>query len=158
MLTNSHPVAGDLALNPKSKTALIVMSMIVRCQTTLLDELHGNKLMRVDYSKSGMLRINGSYHVYAISLWRSSLNYLILPQDARVPNWYPAELFAVTEETLDPDSHFMCFGKEDPRGLIAVWGYPEMVKDPDHYVNLIERDPTALQIFFMRKELIDSAK
>jgi hypothetical protein len=41
-------------------------------------------------------------------------------------------------------------------GLVnALWGYKEMALKPEHYVQLIEREPDALSIFDLRRKEID---
>jgi hypothetical protein len=129
--------------------------MKVECVLTLLNELHGDKYILVDYSKGGMLRLKSVYTIYGISLWHNTLNYLIVPKEGARPDWYPAELFLVVDELLHFETYFKYFGKDDSRGVNALWGYREMVAEPSHYVNLIERDETAIKIFLKRKQEID---
>jgi hypothetical protein len=129
--------------------------MKVRCISVAVNELHGKNWMPVDYSKGAMLQLDVVYTVYGVSLWKNSLNYLIVPQEATLPNWYPSELFVVTEELLHPETYFKYFGKDDVRGLQALWSYREMVTDFNHYVDLIERDAEAIKTFLKRKSETD---
>lgn len=129
--------------------------MRVKCIQTAIDELHGNKMIRVDYGKDWMLRPDAEYPVYAISLWANAVSYLLVAGQPVQPFWYPAQLFAVVDATLFKPSYFSYGGKGDARGLTAVWGYQELVLDFDHYESLIERKPGAIEIFLKRKREID---
>jgi hypothetical protein len=40
---------------------------------------------------------------------------------------------------------------ESTDGWIAKWGYAELVDDPSHSDSLIEREPSALKIFFQER-------
>src|SRR5574340_995911 len=75
----------------------------------------------------------GEVHtVYAVSLWQGTVNYLIaLFED--FPDWYPAELFEITDYRLPPNWFFKFFGYDDARGLTAIWGYKELATNYDYY-------------------------
>lgn len=130
--------------------------MKAKCTQIILNEVHGDKSMSVDYSKGGMLQLGAVYVVYAISVWNGSLNYLIVPREATLPNWYPADLFDVIDQTLHVETYYDYYGKEDARGVNALWGYKEMTSEPNHYVDLIEREPKAISTFLKRKAEIDA--
>ncbi len=91
---------------------------------------------------------NSLYTVYAMSIWKGMLNYLILNDDNHRPDWYPACLFEVADSLLPFDWHFGFVGEKLGWPLFPIWGYPELVLDGGkHYLALIERDPVALAIF-----------
>ncbi len=88
------------------------------------------------------------YPVYAMSIWKGVLAYLILNDDNHRPDWYPACLFEVADSLLPFDWHFDFVGEKLGWPLFPIWGYPELVLDGGkHYLALIERDPVALAIF-----------
>jgi hypothetical protein len=131
--------------------------MKAKCVLIIRNELHGNKWLEVDYSRGGMLSLGNVYMIYGISLWQNSLNYLIVPKEASLPNWYPVDLFEIMDESFYSESYFGYFGGSDDRGLNAIWGYKELVKDHQHYVDLIEREPDAIRVFLKRKKEIDES-
>jgi hypothetical protein len=112
------------------------------------------------------LVVGKTYIVYAISVWKRELAYLIIPvfldeenlpessDEEDLPSWYPAELFQVITPRL-PRFYFAIF-ENDPRGLNALWGYKELIEDYHHYVGLIDREPEALKTFSQRRMEIDS--
>lgn len=90
--------------------------------------------------------------VYGISLWSSSLCYLLMPQGEKLPNWYPSELFEVSDTQLPFEWYVDCRIESDIR---AVWGYKELVVDKDHHNDLLAGKNEALKIFMQRKIEID---
>jgi len=77
---------------------------------------------------------------------------LAVADDPELPFWYPAELFQVEESLLPVKFYFGLTGSKNAR---ALWGYKEMVLDPQHYIGLIESEQEALEVFAKRKEEID---
>ena len=132
--------------------------MKVKCVFNTGNNLSENTL-QAGYSKTTRfnLDIDKEYAVYGMSMWKGSLNYL-LAEDPSTPSFYPAELFEVTDHLL-PLIWFFNFEKyenyEGKESSTAVWGYKEMVLDPDHYIALLEGKLEALSIFNKRKEKID---
>ena len=82
------------------------------------------------------------------------MHYLVVEEDGN-PFWFPAELFVVEDTSLPKEMHYKYFGLQDKRGVIAFWGYKEMVLDDQHYVDLIEGESKAIEIFLKRKKEID---
>ena len=68
-----------------------------------------------------------------------------------LPVWYKAEQFEVVDNHL-PMNWYFSFNKKENT---AIWGYKELIVNPKHYENLVERDPQAVEIFERRKEEID---
>lgn len=99
------------------------------------------------------LTINAEYTVYAMSLWKGTINYLTLNKYNH-PSWHPAELFEVVDNILPLEWYYKFFGYRDDFYLNAIWGYKELI-DPVYYDELIEREPEAIRIFWKRKKEID---
>jgi hypothetical protein len=101
--------------------------------------------------------IGETYTVYGISLWKNYLHYLLVSEESGRnggPDWYPAELFEIVDNAL-PKMYFT-YLENDSRGLNALWGYEEMVFDFNHYINLIERESHAMEVFFKHKKEYDT--
>lgn len=108
-----------------------------------------------------LIRVDHAYRIFGMAYYGGDL--LVLVRDGtRKPNWYPVQLFDAVDESIPADWKF---GLRDggAHGLQALWGYPTLVRDVDHYVNLIEREPEALEIFqaeagpYREPELFDHA-
>jgi hypothetical protein len=106
-------------------------------------------------SSEFQLEIDKLYTVYSISLWKGTLTYLTMDKWFTLPFWHPAELFKVEDHLLPIEWFFKFFGHQEV-GLEALWGYQEMIFDPFHYQNLIEREDNAVKTFLKRKEEIDN--
>ena len=88
------------------------------------------------------------YTVYAMSIWKGMLNYLILNDSNHRPDWYSSGLFQIDDGRLPSDWYFGFVGEKLGWPLFPIWGYPELVLDGGkHYLALIERDPVVLAIF-----------
>ena len=98
--------------------------------------------------------------VYGIMLLRGCVRYL-LSEDAKcAPFWESADFFEVVDPLLPMEWYFsltvLADDDEYTQGFQkAIWGYKEMALDENHYEDLIEREPEALDIFFKRKKEID---
>jgi len=122
--------------------------MKVKC----LDDSGGG----VEYVKQGEI-----YIVYAMFVGDGELSYLLSnPKEVRdLPRDHSADMFEVLDSLLPPFWYFNLVGEEQSverrDSLRIIWGYKEMALDPNHYVDLVEREPEALAIFARRKEEID---
>lgn len=93
------------------------------------------------------------YTVYAVAVWKHCLMYLIC-DDFNLPNWYPAASFKIIQKEIPTIWQFMYFNNSEDMEMII--GYPEIVKDREHYVALTKREPSALSIFTKAKSKIDA--
>jgi hypothetical protein len=91
------------------------------------------------------ISVGTEYFVSAMALYKSSL-ILLLVDDTEKPNWYPIQMFSVIEGKL-PSDWFFSTTVATQHGVDAVWGYEQLVANPKHYEELIERDPDALRAF-----------
>ncbi|MFC1842696.1 hypothetical protein ACFLYU_03505 [Candidatus Dependentiae bacterium] len=121
------------------------------------------KTIDAGYKKDSQLnvKIGSKYTVYSMIMRGDSLDYLIVGESLEAPSWYPAELFEVTNHLL-PMTWLFTFDKyknykgEDSQ--IAIWGYKEMISDPEHYIALTEGKQKALEVFIKRKQEIDECE
>lgn len=102
-------------------------------------------------SRFNPLKIGQTYLVYGIHMYNNWLSYLVIPDEAMPPNWYPAELFEVVEPQLPFEWYFRFYGYIES-GVCAVWGYKELVLDANHHDGLLELDGKALKTFLKRKK------
>ena len=127
--------------------------MKIKSIATLRKDLHP-KTQEALITRDFELPLNRIFTVYGISIWKDVLHYLVVEEDGN-PFWFPAELFVVEDTSLPKEMHYKYFGLQDKRGVIAFWGYKEMVLDDQHYVDLIEGESKAIEIFLKRKKEID---
>lgn len=99
--------------------------------------------------------VGREYVVHGQAIFAARLMYLIDPDDACRPNWYPPELFEVSDGSVPASWKFAFYGGQYMNDLGAVWGYEELVANADHFNGLAERDPAALLSFARQKLLAD---
>jgi hypothetical protein len=81
-----------------------------------------------------------------MSIWETSLHVLIR-DDTGKPNWWPIGLFEFDDQTAPCDWEFALLdgqaasGGCSLSGEVARWGYREMIRNPKHHDDLIERKP-----------------
>lgn len=130
--------------------------MKVKCNANLGKSLSPNALKVVGFiSTNFQLEIGDTYNVYSISLYKGILNYLTIDRWNTYPFWFPAELFSIENPSVPQNWYFRFNNPPTRGGLEALWGYWDMVHDPNHYDNLIERESNALKVFFEEKTVID---
>ena len=118
------------------------------------------KVKCIDTEDFNLLELGKMYNVYSIFLTQQNLKYLIAEEGiVPFPFLSDAVQFEIVDSLLPLEWHFIFRGYkkeyDDPNPLIAVWGYKEMALDPKHYIDLLEREPEALEIFYKRKKEID---
>lgn len=99
------------------------------------------------------ISLGRKYLVYGISLYEEGINYLLY-DDFSMPNWYPAELFDVTDSRIPVDWHYKYSGNDE--SLTAIWGYEELVHSETHYDDICEQEVNAVQLFIRRKIEIET--
>ena len=104
--------------------------------------------LEVGFSKktSFEVSLDKEYIVYGISIWRKIIFYLIY-DDNQLPNWYPSEIFKISNSSIPNNWKFAINKNSDEYSVVAVLGYQELTDIDGYYVELIERDKTALEIF-----------
>ena len=99
------------------------------------------------------LTVGADYHVMGIGVWGTVLVALVI-DDGRNPTWLPAGLFEIEPQRIPADWEFALLDGaaasvgEPDRGWVAMWGYPELVRDESHSDALLERDQEALDVCF----------
>jgi hypothetical protein len=102
------------------------------------------------------IKYGRQYAVYSISLWKGVIHYLILNEETNRPDWIPATFFRVLDSRL-PSGWSFAMGDGDSLPVEAIWGYPEITQaETKHYVDLIERDERALELFQRRRMEIEA--
>ncbi|NUK00166.1 hypothetical protein [Streptomyces lunaelactis] len=79
-----------------------------------------------------------------MALWTYGLGVLIV-DDTGKPNWKLIDLFSVVDRRLPNTWEFEVIKDRAP--VLAIWGYPTLVRDPNHHDDLIERKSSALEVF-----------
>jgi hypothetical protein len=133
--------------------------MKIKCIANTIAGL-SKKTIELGYSSTSKfnIEIGETYTVYGMSMWKNSLDYLIAENETNNPAWYPAELFEVTFNLLPIVWYFNFERYTNYKGEDsekAIWGYKEMIGDPEHFSDLAEGKPEAIEIFLKRKRQID---
>ncbi len=92
------------------------------------------------------LAIGKDYPVFGIALWRSVV-VLLLSDEDHLPNWYPVDLFTVSDAHL-PNNWFFATFPGNELLVQAIWGYERLVCDTSHHDALSDREPSAMNAFF----------
>jgi hypothetical protein len=135
--------------------------MKVICNANIGSAL-GKKHFAIGYTPKSVLHltVGKEYRIFAMQIWRSLLDVL-LSDDTGKPQWYPIEIFKVSDSRLPNDWLFKSTPDEE-YGLQALWGYKSIVEDPLHHDGMLELEPEHLKIFEeerrKREELEDNFK
>lgn len=93
------------------------------------------------------------YAVVGMSITETVLHFLV-EDDRGNARFAPAGLFDLIESAIPPGWRFSlgtgvrASGRNlwsDP--VVATWGYPELVEDPEHFTALVGGDPQAVAVF-----------
>ncbi|SDG96660.1 hypothetical protein [Dyella sp. 333MFSha] len=127
--------------------------MRVWCEGNTGDHLKDSSLLSGYTEKSRFPLVTGQeYVVFGMALWRDIL--LLLVSDSNdLPSWIPIELFRFTDSSLPDGWQFERFSSD--QDLQALWGYPRLISDGEHYDGLLERDPVALTGFAGEKRRVE---
>jgi hypothetical protein len=91
------------------------------------------------------VQIGQEYVVFAVAIY-SGVTMLLLEDDDHLPNWYPLDLFTISQARIPSDWFSIAYpGTEN--GLQFLVGYERLVSDESHYDALLEREPEALGFF-----------
>ena len=99
--------------------------------------------------------VGKDYRILGLGIYETVLLALVY-DDTKKPNWLPAGLFQISKVALPNSWRFsVCDGVAASGGdasgrWVALWGYEELIEDHRHSDALIERDQSALEIFFRR--------
>ena len=98
------------------------------------------------------VQVGTVYHGLGMGIWETVLMILVR-DDTGGPSWLPVGLFDISASHLPEDWEFVILdriaasGGDASNRWVAMWGYPELVRNRGHSDGLIERDPKALGIF-----------
>ena len=93
--------------------------------------------------------IGREYTVFAVAVYRGA-TLLLLSDDNDLPNWYPVDLFSISDARV-PQDWFSATYPENSDSLQFLFGYERLVSDESHYDGLLERVPADLAAFRMEK-------
>ena len=96
------------------------------------------------------LTIGRQYTVYAMALWKSGLGYLVV-DDNEDPRWREVELFDLIDSRIPVGWEFVQVDEELSQ-VLALWGYPILIRDPNYYDDLAEGKPQAMAEFLKECE------
>jgi hypothetical protein len=96
------------------------------------------------------LTIGQQYIIYAMALWASGLGLLVL-DDNEDPRWKEIELFDLADRRIPVAWEFAKIDDELSQ-VLALWGYPSLIRDPNHYDDLAEGKPWAMAEFLNERE------
>jgi hypothetical protein len=99
--------------------------------------------------------VGEEYNVWAMALWTYGVGVLIVDDTGR-PNWKLIDLFTVVDGQLPTNWKFAVTKGQEP--VLALWGYPTLVGDPDHHRMLIERKISALNAFLSQTGAVDDPR
>jgi hypothetical protein len=128
------------------------MIMRVTCKDNSGQSL-SSQLYRLGYTGQSTFSVlvGKEYEAFGMSLWRGAL-LLLLADEHHLPNWFPLELFSLSDRRLPKDWAFSP-SLNNEEGLQALWGYGRLITDMAHYDGLMERDPEALRYFYEEERL-----
>ena len=95
------------------------------------------------------LEIEKEYLVMGIVLTGKFIFYLS-DENGR-PFLYPSELFQVSDNKISSNWYFKSIPKNESVDIDAIWGYLELCNQEGYFDQLMDRDDTAMRIYFKRK-------
>lgn len=129
--------------------------MLIECLSNAASFLDEERRTRGSSSETTYeITAGRKYQVVALLVWENSLNFLVRDDDGW-PMMAPAGLFEVGDWDLPPGWRFRS-GPGARRGgvrlweepLVALWGYAELVEDPEGLERLFEdQSPEAMALF-----------
>jgi hypothetical protein len=81
---------------------------------------------------------------------------VLVIEDNGLPRWKAIELFELVDQRIPEGWEF---GKIDTevRDILALWGYPELIRNPSHFDDLAMGVPTAVAEFLKERDRRDAA-
>jgi hypothetical protein len=93
--------------------------------------------------------IGREYAVFSVAVYRGA-TMLLLSDDSNLPNWYPVDLFSISDARVPQDWLSAAYAGTGDH-LQFLIGYERIVSDESHYDGLLERIPVDLEAFRMEK-------
>lgn len=132
--------------------------MKVLCVHDRILESMNYKVVGYSSATNFKLTVGSLYTVYAVMIENENVYYLLVVQDKdypSVPYWYPAILFNVVESDTGLNWHYMCHVSDSHNMPLSMFGYRELVENPDECSDLMERVPDAVRRFWAWKAKVD---
>lgn len=98
--------------------------------------------------------VGRDYEVFAIAVYRGA-PLLLLSDDNGLPNWYPVDLFSISDPRVSVDWLAASY-PDNATGLQFLLGYGQLISDESHYDALLERSPEAMEVFRQQTSLLDT--
>jgi hypothetical protein len=117
-----------------------------------------NDAYATNSSFESWVKVGARYMALGMGIFRTELQLLVYDDESMKPNWLPIGLFDIDAHALPADWEFRVL---DPKGAsggplsggwVALWGYPDLVRNPGHSDGLLLRNADALEVF--TKELL----
>mgnify|MGYP000036764865 CR=1 FL=1 len=129
-----------------------VIAVCVHNRSSMLAEHQRGRLGDLDSEYS--VSIGERYIVVGMGIWENVLHFLVR-DDWRMPTFMPAGLFDCPAQSLPEGWGFSLQPGIAARGrdlwvtpCAALWGYEQLLADPEHAGLLGERDDAAMLVFF----------
>jgi hypothetical protein len=105
-----------------------------------------------DYNYGGYgIELGKEYTIMGIVLYNdSNCLYYLIDVNGR-PDWFPYLLFEISDNSLPRNWFIKLNGKMKSSDINCLWGFEELCNVQDFYHQLIEREETAMRIYFRRK-------
>ena len=95
------------------------------------------------------LEVEREYLVMGIMMSEKFIFYLV-DEDGK-PYWYPSKLFQVSDNKVSSSWYFKKFTEDDSIDIDAICGYFELCNQENYLGQLMERDDSAMSIYFKQK-------
>ena len=82
--------------------------------------------------------------------WVSGFGLLVI-DDNEDPRWKEIELFDLADRRIPVGWEFVKIDEEFSQ-VLALWGYPSLIRDPSHYDDLAEGKSWAMTEFLNERE------
>lgn len=102
------------------------------------------------------LEIGKEYIVMGIVLYKNSNNMYYLVDSNGRPNWFPYQIFKISENSLPEDWFINVQYKKENSDIYSIWGFSELCNNEEYYDLLMDRDKSALNIYFKYKKSYES--
>ncbi len=137
--------------------------MLVKCISISGNDIPEEEKFPGDSNETNYhpLKINENYHVFAIIFYEKRIDLLISP-DNSYPIWVPLCLFKILDSSVEYDSHIKFIDDEselkwlkDNYGAKCIVGYKKITESSEHFIGLIDRNPSDLNFFFEYKKIVN---
>ena len=104
------------------------------------------------------LELEKEYLVMGMVLAEKQLWFLV--DEKSRPSFFPYQLFEITDTSISANWYFKLYSEDDgifPFDKEAMWGYYDLCFDENHYEQIVDREPEALELYFKRKTEIENS-